>query len=103
VQLSFGGNDYLIDPLAGFDLAPLACALTDKEIVLQGADFDLRLLRRSMNFVGTRIFDTVIAARLLGIREFSLAHWLEILPDRIDQRFAEANWAPRPLPDMAEP
>ena len=37
VQLSFGGNDHLIDPLAGFDLAPLATALSDKEIVLQGA------------------------------------------------------------------
>jgi ribonuclease D len=26
VQLSFAGNDHLIDPLAGFDLAPLAIA-----------------------------------------------------------------------------
>src|SRR5437762_13991111 len=62
IQLSFSGNDYLIDPLAGFDLATLANALTEREIVLQGADFDLRLLRRSLNFVATRIFDTVIAA-----------------------------------------
>src|ERR1022692_2444248 len=30
VQLSLGGHDYLIDPLAGFDLAPLANTLTDK-------------------------------------------------------------------------
>src|SRR3954468_17023328 len=28
VQLSFGGNDYLVDPLAGFDLLPLSAALT---------------------------------------------------------------------------
>src|SRR6266446_4840711 len=40
-------------------------------------DYDLRLLRRSLNFAARRIFDTVIAARLLGIREFSLAALVE--------------------------
>src|ERR1700712_5215406 len=77
VQLSFAGEDFLVDPLAGFDLTPLSAALTGKEIVLQGADFDLRLLRRAMGFNATRIFDTVIAARLLGLREFSLAALVE--------------------------
>src|SRR5205807_10447624 len=71
VQLSFGGNDYLIDPLAQLDLAPLSAALAEREIVLQGADFDLRLLRRSINFIATRLFDTVVAARLLGLRAYS--------------------------------
>ena len=104
VQLSFSGNDYLIDPLAGFDLAPLADALTNKEIVLQGADFDLRLLRRSMNFIATRIFDTVIAARLLGIREFSLAALVEKFFGVVLKKGSQkANWAQRPLPQhMAE-
>ena len=104
VQLSFGGNDYLIDPLAGFDLAPLAKALAEKEIVLQGADFDLRLLRRSLNFVATRIFDTVIAARLLGIREFSLAALVEkFFGTVLTKGSQKANWAQRPLPGhMAE-
>jgi len=104
VQLSFGGNDYLVDPLAGFDLSPLANALTEKEIVLQGADFDLRLLRRSMNFVATRVFDTVIAARVLGIREFSLAALVEKFFGVVLVKGSQkANWAQRPLPrHMAE-
>jgi ribonuclease D len=104
VQLSFSGNDYLIDPLAGFDLAPLANALMGREIVLQGADFDLRLLRRSMNFVATRVFDTVIAARLLGIREFSLAALVEkFFGIVLTKGSQKANWAQRPLPrHMAE-
>jgi ribonuclease D len=98
VQLSFGGNDYLIDPLAGFDLAPLANVLTNREIVLQGADFDLRLLRRSMNFVATRIFDTMIAARLLGIREFSLSALVEkFFGIVLTKGSQKANWAQRPL------
>lgn len=104
VQLSFAGQDYLIDPLAAMDLAPLATVLTGREIVLQGADFDLRLLRRSMNFVATRIFDTVIAARLLGIREFSLAALVEkFFAITLTKGSQKANWAQRPLPKhMAE-
>jgi ribonuclease D len=104
IQLSVAGNDYLIDPLAGFDLAPLANALTEREIVLQGADFDLRLLRRSMNFVATRIFDTVIAARLIGIREFSLSALVErFFGIVLTKGSQKANWAQRPLPrHMAE-
>ena len=104
VQLSFGGNDYLIDPLAKIDLAPLALALGEKELVLQGADFDLRLLRRSINFTATRIFDTVIAARLLGIRAFSLAALVEkYFGVSLTKGSQKANWAKRPLPKhMAE-
>jgi len=104
IQISISGHDYLVDPLANFDLAPLAGALTRKEIVLQGADFDLRLLRRSLGFVATRIFDTVIAARLLGIRSFSLAALVEkFFGVTLVKGSQKANWARRPLPHhMAE-
>src|SRR5436190_601306 len=64
LQVSLPAGDFILDPLAGIDLAPLSAALSDKEIVLHGADFDLRLLRRSLNFTARRVFDTVIAARL---------------------------------------
>ncbi|HEY0369024.1 MAG TPA: ribonuclease D, partial [Chthoniobacterales bacterium] len=99
VQLSFGGKDYLVDPLADLDLSPLADALKDKELVLQGADFDLRLLRRAMNFTATRVFDTVVAARLLGIRSFSLAALVEsYFGVTLVKGSQKANWAKRPLP-----
>jgi len=32
IQLSFAGKDYLVDPLAGLDLAPLAAALATKRL-----------------------------------------------------------------------
>ena len=104
LQLSFDDRDYLIDPLANVDLAPLCAALAGKEIVLQGADFDLRLLRRALNFTPDRIFDTVIAARLLGYREFSLAALVERYFDiKLSKGSQKANWAQRPLPPrMAE-
>src|SRR5207253_8607689 len=73
LQISIPTHDAIVDPLTDIDLAPLRDALADKEIVLHGADYDLRLLRRSLSFAPGRIFDTVIAARMVGIREFSLA------------------------------
>src|SRR5207237_2505611 len=74
-------------------------ALSDKEIVLHGADFDLRLLRRSLNFTARRVFDTVIAARLLGLREFSLAALVErYFEVKLTKGSQKANWGRRPLP-----
>ncbi len=103
LQLSFGGEDFLVDPLAGFDLSPLTEALHDKQLVLQGADFDLRLLKRSLDFNATRVFDTVVAARVLGIRAFSLAALVEQFFDvRLTKGSQKANWAQRPLPKHME-
>jgi ribonuclease D len=91
--------DFIVDPLSNLDLEPLRQALEQKEIVLQGADYDLRMLRRGLNFVPTRIFDTVIAARLLGIREFSLSALVKrFFGVELLKHSQKANWAVRPLP-----
>jgi ribonuclease D len=96
--------DFIVDPLAGIDLEPLRRAFEPKEIVLHGADYDLRMLRRGLNFVAQKIFDTTIAARLLGIREFSLAALVKrYFGLELPKGSQKANWAKRPLPDrMAE-
>jgi ribonuclease D len=92
-------RDHIVDPLAELDLTPLCAVLAQKEIVLHGADYDLRLLRRNMNFVPRKIFDTMIAARLLGIREFSLAALVErFFGVELAKGSQKANWARRPLP-----
>ena len=98
LQVSLPGRDYIVDPLADVDFAPLGTALERKEIVLHGADFDLRLLRRGLNFTAQRIFDTVLAARLLGIREFSLAALVKrYFGVELGKGSQKANWARRPL------
>ncbi len=99
-----GYYDCIVDPLADVDLEPLRRALEDKEIVLHGADYDLRMLRRGLNLVASRIFDTMIAARLLGIREFSLAALVKrYFGLTLLKGSQKANWAKRPLPPrMAE-
>jgi ribonuclease D len=92
-------QDFILDPLADLDLQPLRRALELREIVLHGADYDLRMLRRGLNFAAGRIFDTVIAARLLGFREFSLGALVKRFFDvELQKHSQKANWAIRPLP-----
>jgi ribonuclease D len=103
IQLTFDGEDLLIDPLAQVDLQPLCTALAEKEIVLQGMDFDLRLLRRSFELPVREVFDTVIAARMLGLREFSYAALVQqYFGVTLAKGSQKANWARRPLPHAME-
>jgi len=97
-------HDVIVDPLAHLDLQPLRRALEDREIVLHGGDYDLRMLRRGLNFTAQRIFDTMIAARLLGVREFSLAALVKrYFGVELPKGSQKADWAKRPLPArMAE-
>ncbi len=97
-------DGFIVDPLGNLDLEPLRRALEPIEIVLHGADYDLRMLRRGLNFTAHKIFDTMIAARLLGIREFSLAALVkQYFGLELPKGSQKADWAKRPLPDrMAE-
>jgi ribonuclease D len=92
-------DDFIVDPLSNLDLEPLRHALESREIVVHAADYDLRMLRRGLNFTANRIFDTVIAARLLGIREFSLGALVKrFFGVELHKHSQKANWALRPLP-----
>src|SRR5438046_2894687 len=103
LQVSLPEGDFLVDPLAGNDLSAFADALSRKEIILHGADYDLRLLRRALDFRPTRVFDTVIAARLLGVREFSYAALVEkYFGIELAKGSQKANWALRPLSEKME-
>jgi ribonuclease D len=91
--------DFIVDPLSNLDLEPLRYALEPREIVLHAADYDLRMLRRGLNFTASKIFDTVIAARLLGIREFSLGALVKrFFGVELHKHSQKANWGLRPLP-----
>jgi ribonuclease D len=103
LQVSLPEGDFLVDPLAENDLGALADTLARKEIILHGADYDLRLLRRALDFRPTRVFDTVIAARLLGVREFSYAALVEkYFGIALAKGSQKANWALRPLSEKME-
>ncbi len=99
IQVSVPGDIHaLVDPLGDFSLAPFYEALAGKVIVLHGADYDLRLLRRAGGFVAESVFDTMLAARLIGRREFSYAALVQAeFGVALTKGSQKANWARRPL------
>ena len=98
IQISTPEGDRLIDPLAAMDLAPLLAALNGHELIMHGADYDLRLLRKHHEFVPSAIFDTMLAARLLGERQFGLSALVEkFVGVKLEKGSQKANWARRPL------
>jgi len=99
IQLSVGEEHALVDPLSTCDLAPALALLQTKELILHGADYDLRLFHRSYQFVPQTIFDTMWAARLLGYREFGLSNLVQaLLGVTLEKGPQKGNWALRPLP-----
>lgn len=98
IQVSTALGDELIDPLARIILDPLLDALSGHDLIMHGADYDLRLLLKHHKFVPSGIFDTMLAARLLGFRQFSLGHLVEsFLGVKLEKGAQKANWALRPL------
>lgn len=98
VQVSVPGLDVLVDPLANMDLRPLFAILRDRTLILHAADYDMRLMHRTFRFRPSRVFDTMLAARLLGEDAFGLHHLVKkFLGIEMHKGSQKANWARRPL------
>ncbi len=99
-QVSTRQQSWLLDPLALPSLAPLAAPLSDPDIVvvMHGSDYDIRSLHRDFGIEVTNLFDTMIAARFLGIAEFGLAALLKArFGIELDKKYQKADWSKRPL------
>ncbi|HEY2374580.1 MAG TPA: HRDC domain-containing protein [Gemmatimonadaceae bacterium] len=106
LQLSTRDRSAIIDPLPIGVPQELGTLLEDPnvEVVFHDADYDLRLLRQDYGWQVRKIFDTRVAAQLLGIRAFGLAALLEkYFAVKLDKKHQRADWSMRPLtPDMLE-
>ena len=106
LQLSTRDQTAIIDPVPIGRPAGLGRLLEDpkSEVVFHDADYDLRLLWQDYGWHVRNIFDTRIAAQLLGIRAFGLAALLErYFGVKLDKKFQRADWSMRPLtPGMLE-
>ncbi|HTY86019.1 MAG TPA: HRDC domain-containing protein [Candidatus Acidoferrum sp.] len=103
IQISTTAGDRLIDPLARVNLEPLFALLKHHELIMHGADYDLRLLHKHHAFRPRAIFDTMLAARLLGERQFGLGSLVErFLGVKLDKGPQKADWARRPLTERME-
>ncbi len=100
LQLSTRDTHAIIDPLPIAPPAALGALLEDPniEVVFHDADYDLRLLHQDYGWHVRRIFDTRIAAQLLGIKAFGLAALLEQhFGVKLDKKHQRADWSMRPL------
>jgi ribonuclease D len=106
LQLTTRERSAIIDPLPIAPPHRLGAMLEDPEveIVFHDADYDIRLLHQDYGWQVNNIFDTRIAAQLLGMKSFGLAALLEQFFDvRLDKKHQRADWSLRPLtPGMLE-
>lgn len=100
IQVSNHDTDFIIDPLKVDDLSPLGPILADPSVtkVLHGADYDIVCLKRDFGFEIKGVFDTLIAAQLLGMERIGLADLVErFFGIELDKTYQRHNWALRPL------
>lgn len=90
---------YLVDVLApGLKLEPLWKILATKHLIMHGSDFDLRLLHDLCRFRPKSLFDTMLAAQLLGLQRIGLAALLDQhFGVTLDKDGQKANWSKRPI------
>ncbi len=100
IQASVGEKDYLIDTMAVRDLAPLKKPLADpaREIVINGADYDVVCLKRDFGIRIGRLFDTALGAQLLGYPATGLSALLERhFNVKVSKQLQRDEWFRRPL------
>jgi ribonuclease D len=99
IQFSIPDVDYLVDPLA-VDVSRLGELFGDEscEKVFHAAQYDIVCLKRDYGFAFLNLFDSMLAARVLGWKRYGLG---TILHDQfgvqLDKRMQRYNWGTRPL------
>jgi ribonuclease D len=97
VQIAFSGTIRVLDP-AATELKPLFTDLEARELILHGADFDLRLLHARYGFRPSHVFDTMLAARFLNFPKFGLSDLYEkFFGIVLEKKHQRADWCARPL------
>ena len=94
-----GSGTWLIDPIACPDLSPIAHVIADVEWILHAATQDLPCLAE-VGLHPTRLFDTELAGRLIGLPRVGLAAVVEhYLGLRLAKEHSAVDWSTRPLPE----
>jgi ribonuclease D len=99
------GHAWLVDTLARPDLAPLGGIVSDPSVVkvLHGADYDVVTMKRDFGFTFAGIFDTMIAARFLGMPAIGLQALARAeLGVELSKDSQRDDWSVRPLTPRQE-
>jgi ribonuclease D len=100
MQFSIPGYDFILDTLSYKNIEPLGELFANPaiEIVFHACEYDILSLKRDYGFTFENIFDTMVAARILGWKQVGLGNILEQnFGVRLDKRFQRADWGKRPL------
>ncbi len=100
VQISSPTEDYIVDPIAIPDLSALGPLFADPKIekLFHAGEYDVLCLKRDYGFTFSNLYDTMIAARVLGIKELGLAAAIERhFGLVISKKLQRADWGKRPL------
>lgn len=94
-----GAGTWLIDPVSLPDLQPLDEAIGAAEWILHAATQDLPCLRE-LGLAPRQLFDTELAARILGLPRVGLAAVIErYLGISLAKEHSAVDWSTRPLPE----
>lgn len=94
-----GSGTFLFDPVALGSFAELNAVIAGSEWILHAATQDLTCLRE-VGLNPDHIFDTELAARLLGLPRVGLGAVVEeLLGIHLAKEHSAADWSTRPLPD----
>ncbi len=106
IQFSTREKDYLVDTLALEDLSPLGPIFNSDQTlkVFHAAEYDLICLFRDYGFRFKFLFDTMIAARILGFQKVGYGSLIEkYFGVEMNKKYQRANWGKRPMkPEMLE-
>jgi ribonuclease D len=100
IQISSPTDDYIVDPIAITNLDVLGPLLADPKIekLFHAGEYDVLCLKRDYGFTFSNLYDTMIAARVLGIKELGLAAAIERQFGLvISKKLQRADWGKRPL------
>ncbi len=100
IQVSGNGKNYIFDPLVLDSVQPLSALFENRSIlkIFHGSDYDIVSLKRDYQFKVGPVYDTALAARAIGIKQFSLQNLIETyFQVKLSKKFQKANWKLRPL------
>ncbi len=100
IQVSTSEEDYIIDPLSVGDIQAFGDVLSNPEVekIFHAAPNDIAGLKRDFNFVVRNVFDTSVAAKILGYSQLGLAAILqEHFGISLNKKWQRYDWGKRPL------
>ncbi len=102
IQIHDGDHTYLIDPMAGLDLTPLAELFGSPSIlkIFHAGDNDIRIIKRDYGFTFQNVFDTQRAAAILGHHYLSLETLIQeylAVDFKKKKKTQRSRWEIRPL------